>query len=208
MPDASFQHRFYLGPCRPGGDPTVAHRYWRECHRQTVGGTDYLLGYVQNRPLASWWDRIPYLVCAETWFATREDEAAFYAAEYFSTVIVPDEHRIIDRAASWNAAVVAAEILRDGARGPWRAMAFGGDREELDAAGPEFTHVEALQLRRPVRDGDEPVLLSAWTADRDAADALAVALGGVAFVANPVPVVGPPAPGWEAAAEVDGAFAA
>src|ERR1035437_3718160 len=148
----TIQHRVYLGPCRAGGDPAVAHRYWRECHCQTVRGTDFLTGYVQNRPLAEWWDRVPFLVCAETWFSTRGHEAAFYDAEYFATVIVPDERRIIDRDTSWSSSVARVEVLRDGDRATWRVLSFGAARSGLDAVPAAFSRTELLNLRRPVPD--------------------------------------------------------
>lgn len=203
----ALQHRIYLGPCRPGGDPREAHRYWRESHRQTVRGTDHLLGYVQNRPLAAWWDRVPFLVCAETWFATRADEAAFYEADYFFKVIVPDEERIIDRDASWNSAVAGVDVLTDGDRATWRVMSFGGPRERFDDALAGFSRAEVLQLRRPVPGQGDPHVLSAWTDDAGAAADLAGRLGGLTFVANPVPVVAPPVRGWDLAHEDAAAFA-
>lgn len=206
MPDAALQHRIYLGPCRPGSSPADAHRYWRETHRQTVRGTDHLQGYVQDRPLPEWWDRVPFLVCAETWFASRADEASFYEADYFFKVIVPDEQRIIDRDASWNSAVSGVEVVRDGDRAAWRVMSFGGPRDDFEAAAAGLSRAEVLHLRRPAPGQEEPVLLSAWTEDPEAAEALARRLGGLTFVANPVPVVAPPVPGWELARADPDAF--
>lgn len=194
------QHRLYLGPVRPDGDPADCHRYWRLNHRQTVRGADFLLGYVQNRLLPTSWN--PYLVCAETWFETRADEAAFYDAEYFHTVIIPDELRIIDRDASWNSAVTRIDVQQPGPRGPWRALCFGASPEVAAGAA----RVEVIGLRRPVRDGDEPHAVSAWTGTRAEAEEIAARAGGISFAANAVPVVGPPEDGWEAVAEVDGAF--
>jgi hypothetical protein len=186
---AAPQHRFYVGPIKVGLSPAEASGYWHREHVKIVPDLPRLTGYVQNRPLPPWRDAIPLLACAETWYASREDERFSYESDFYSETIVPDEERFIDRSTSWTSAVAATELRNDAPRGAFRLIAIGGDPDALDLRPEE--RVEVLRLRQAPSPTEETVL-SVWTGDRGRADLLAPAAGGLSFVSESVAVVAPP----------------
>jgi uncharacterized protein (TIGR02118 family) len=188
----TLQHRMHLGPPRPGAALEEAQRHWREHHPLVVKDLPGLRGYVQNRLLRTWWRRLPYFVCAESWFASREAEAEALSGRHYREVVAPDEARILERERAWSSPVSALELLRDGPRAPLRVLAFGGSAERL--AGTETaSRAEVLYVRKPPPGVAAPHVVSAWVDDAALADELASALGGLAFVCAPVAVVAPPA---------------
>lgn len=197
---APSQHRIYLGRGHAGADPAAAHEHWRARHSKVVRARmPHLGGYVQDRPLERYWTSLPFLVCAETWFADRDDEQAAYASDAFRDEVAVDELNVITPERAWNAAVREIETLREGPRSRYRVLGFG---RAIDAdAHPAFGLVERLHLRRPTPDDGAPVIASAWTDDRDAALHLADELGGLTMVVEPVAIVVPDVAGWDARAE-------
>jgi uncharacterized protein (TIGR02118 family) len=191
----NLQHRVHLGPPRPGAAIEDAQRHWHERHPRLVRELPGLCGYVQNRPLPTWWHRLPYIVCAETWFASRTAEAEALAGEHYRNVVVPDEARILLREHAWSSPVTRVEVVQDGPRTALRMLAFGGSRERLAAATPAG-RIEVLHLRRPPTPDLAPEVLSVWSEDELVAGELAGAVGGVAFVSAPVALVAPPGEGW------------
>lgn len=198
------QHRIYLGRPHTGADCADLERagwHWRHRHSRVVRDMPLLNGYVQNRPLEEWWGRMPFLVCAETWFASREDEHASYASDYYRDVIAVDERNVIPPEGAWNSSVERIEELRPGERAAFRVLGFG--QELPGEVGDAFTRVELLHVRRPTPDG-APHVFSAWTDDRDAAVALARGLDGLAFACEAAAIVVPDVDGWERRASDDG----
>jgi hypothetical protein len=110
------QHRILMSPVAEGVSLAGAHRHWREQHSQIVPGIDGINGYVQNRPLPEWWEQIPVLVCAESWFPSADAEKGAYASQYYCDVIAPDEARFIARDRAWHSAITAVDLLLDGPR--------------------------------------------------------------------------------------------
>ncbi len=189
------QHRLYVGPPVAGRPLDELSAYWHHEHRKVAPGLPELLGYVQNRPLPGWLERIPYLTCAETWYASFEAEHRSYASNYYRDVVVPDEERFIDRAGSWHSPVTATRVLRDGPRSSLRVLAIGGDVERLGEP-VSGDRLELLDLHRDPPVAGPKVVVSLWTDDALLADVAAAQLGGIAFVTRPVPIVDPPLPGW------------
>jgi hypothetical protein len=184
-----------MSPVADGASFAGAHRHWREQHAQIVPDIAGINGYVQNRPLPEWWERVPVLVCAESWFPSPDAEKAAYASEYYGDVIVPDEERFIARDRAWHSLISGGDLLVDGPRASLRVLGFGsGPRAAGELGG--WDRVEILHLRRDPPDGGEPLLLSAWTDDSERASALASGLEGVAFVTAPEVIVEPPDDGW------------
>jgi hypothetical protein len=132
--DPSRQHRFMVGPVRPGRTTADASEHWHSRHSKIVPGLPHLRGYVQNRPLSPWREQIPLLACAETWYETRDDEQESYASDYYRETIIPDEERFIDRSSSWTSVVEATEVREDERAGRLRVIAIGGDLAVLDRA--------------------------------------------------------------------------
>jgi hypothetical protein len=149
---------------------------------------------VQDRPLEAWWGRIPFVVCAESWFDSRDDEATAFGSAHYRSTVIPDEERIIARDRAWSTPVTGVDLLRDGERRALRVLSFGGRPEAL-AAATTVARAEVLHLHRPPPAVAEPVVLSAWTDDEAVAAGLADRLGGLAFVATPFAVLAP-GPGW------------
>lgn len=192
---ATSMHRILMAPVATGVPPADAHRHWRDRHSQVVPKIDGLVGYVQNRPLPEFWDR-PYLVCAESWFTSREAESDAYASGYYRDTVVVDEERFIDRERAWHSPIVATRVILDGPRFGFRALVFGAEGGDL--ADGDWSRVESLELRRPIAAGLAPTILAAWSADRDAALGLVDRDDGHSFVAAPEAVV-PPGPEWRGA---------
>lgn len=193
-PPAMAQHRFYVGPIQAGLSPKEAGEYWYHRHSQIVPGLPRLGGYVQNRPLPPWRERIPLLACAETWYHSREDEQFSYASDYYRDTIVPDEERFIDRSSSWTSAVASVEVLKDGPPGGLRVIGIGADPAVLGETLAD-ERVEAIRLLRPPTPAESTVV-AVWTNERDRADQLANTLGGLAFVSESVAIVTPAVSPW------------
>jgi hypothetical protein len=191
------QHRILLGARRPGVDPQACARHWHDAHPLVVRDIPHIAGYVQNRPLTGQAQNAGFSVCAESWFPSRELERAGYASAHYRDVVAPDEERFIDRAASWNSAVVGVEVLREGARRCLRVLAFGAEPGQLLAADCA-TRVEILHLHRAPPGQRRALALSAWLRDVDAARGLAARLSGLTLVTAPVAPLDPPEPGWRA----------
>ncbi len=191
------QHRIYLGRPHSGADPVPAHRHWRHRHSRVVRESmPHLAGYVQNRPMERYWGRLPYLACAETWFAGRDDERAAYASAAFRDVVAVDERHVITPDDAWNSSVERVEVVRPGQRGGFRVLGFGhAAPADADAA---FARVETLRLRAATPGDGAALIASLWTADREAAIAAVGRFGGLAFVAEPAAVVAPPDEDWSA----------
>ena len=188
----TLQHRMHLGPPRPKMPMDAAQRHWRERHGDVVRELPGLCGYVQNRPLKHWWARIPYIVCAESWFESRDAETAAFTGPYYRDVVAADEARFIVRESAWSSPVAEVEVVQDAPRETLRVLAFGGSADV--PAGP--SRCEILHLRKQPPGVASPGVVSMWTDDADVAEALAGRLGGLAFVTAPVAVVPPPAAVW------------
>jgi hypothetical protein len=189
-----YSHRMLVAPCAAGLEAADSQDHWRERHSLIVPDIDDLAGYVQNRPLPEWWDRLPFVVCADTWFVSREAERVAYASPYYLDDIVTDEARFIDRDAAWQSPVVGAEVHLDGPLARYRVLAFGAGAAAPGLDG--FSRVERVALRRPAPGAAVPDLLSAWTDELERATALADRCGGTAYVAEPALVVPPPVGTW------------
>lgn len=187
------QHRMILAAPRPAMDPSDAAAHWIERHGDVVRGLPHICGYVQDRPLASWSDRTGYIVCTESWWPSRETEAEAFGSDHYRDVVGVDEARFMDRETSWTSVVADVEILRDGPRGALRVLAFGAPTVTAGEV-PGTGLAEILHLRRVPPDGTVPEVLSVWFDDPAEADALAEALGGLAFVTRPTVIIKPP--GW------------
>jgi alkylhydroperoxidase family enzyme len=194
MPTAG-QHRIVLAQCRREAIPSEANKHWRDVHSQIIRGANLILGYVQNRPLPDWWEAAPAFTCAETWFASRDEETAFMAHDFFSSVVQPDENRVVDQATAWHSSISEVEVSSEGARGKWRVLCFGGDRKAFLESVPGGTS-KVLHVCKDTPGGGLRHVLSWWTDDRCAATDYAPTLDGISFVANPVAVIAPPTAGW------------
>lgn len=197
MSVAPLRHRIFLAPGRPGVAPADVHGHWCEHHAGLMRGLPHLLGYVQNRPLASWWAQLGYAACSELWFADRERERAAFDSPWYREQITRDELRTFARDDAWSAVVTAVEPLAEGPAAGFRALAFGGAVELLDGTLPG-SRVDLLRLARPAPGTVAPVVVSAWCAQEAQARFLAQRLGGIAFVAEAAPVVVPPVAPWAA----------
>ena len=72
---------------------------------------------MQNRPLKHWWTRVPYIVCAESWFESRDAETAAAAGPYYRDVVAADEARfIVARESTWSSPVIEVEVVQGAPR--------------------------------------------------------------------------------------------
>jgi hypothetical protein len=113
--------------------------------------------------------------------------------------VAADEEQFIDRAASWNSAIVDVEVVVDRPRARYRLLAFGSPRASLSAVGVDG-RIDVLTLQRPPPVGHAQSVLSIWSEDLDALLALVDERAPLAFIAEPVAIVVPPVPGWDAPA--------
>ena len=172
------QHRIILVETGPGLPVAEAHRHWHERHADVYLPTPLLAGYVQNRPLAEEWERLgSRSICSETWFADHDAEKASFASEYYRETVMPDERRFLDRESAWMGRFLDEPPWPDPLP-RYRVLAFGAE-----LAGGATATVDRSPL----------TVASLWLDDRDEALALARAVDGHAFAAEPAVLRPPPA---------------
>ena len=189
------QHRIFLAPIAPCVSWAEVQAHWRTNHEAIMLELPGLAGYVQNRPRPEWWTRMPYVACAETWFADRDAERAGFDSEWYHREVEADEARMFAREAAWSSPVVETTTLREGSTARFRALAFGGSEERL-AGFLLDGRAEALRLLHEPPGGGAPVVISVWTEHEELAGAIAARLGGIAFVAEPAAALPPPQSPW------------
>lgn len=193
------QHRIFLAPLLSGSDREQGLRHWVDRHAGVFAATPGLRGYVQHRPVGSYWATAPF-VCSETWFDDRDAERAAFTSPYYAGEVTADERRFVDRPAAW-----AGRVTRQrpaGRLAALRVLAFGVEPDLLPSGHQGSTDV--LELATVPPGCAVPVASCVWTDDEDVATGLAAALAGhgrTVFVARPAAVVPPPVPPWAAARE-------
>jgi hypothetical protein len=198
-------HKIFLVPFLADYSMAAGNRAWREEHAPIWLRAPGLRGYVQNRPVPQWWDRLPAIACAEDWFDTREAERALHQSDYYRDTVVPDEQRMFRREGAWVSTVTDVEVLSEGPPQAFRVLSLGAPRpspESVRGVG----RVELLHVRHIPPLCAHPHVLSVWLSEYERADRLARTLGGLAFVATAEPLLAPPVAPWavEGARRPDG----
>ncbi len=198
---AALVHRVFLAPIKPGLDAVSAHRHWTERHAGVFAKTPRLAGYTQNRPLPEAWPARTHL-CAEAWFASREDEAAGWGSDYYRTEVTQDEWRFVDRPNAWVSRI--NPLARATATRRYRVLAFGHTPVTAAAVSTPVADwdpagLDVFELATPPPSRGPRSLLGLWTDDLVLARRVAADLGPQALLARPVPVVPAPEPPWTAA---------
>jgi hypothetical protein len=188
-------HKIFLAPFVAKLSMGDGQRLWEQDHGPIWLGSPGLRGYVQNRPVRAWWDRMPRLACAEDWFESREDEQALHQSEYYRQTVLPDEERMFSRENAWVSTVTGVEVLRPGDAQAFRVLSFGAERPDVSRLAGTG-RAELLHLRRPAPLSSSPLVLSVWTAALDEARVLAETIGGFAFVVAPAALRPPPLAPW------------
>ncbi|HEY1510180.1 MAG TPA: EthD domain-containing protein [Solirubrobacteraceae bacterium] len=188
-------HKIFLVPFAEGWSVTDGNRVWQEEHAPIWLKSPGLRGYIQNRPIPEWWERMPAVACAEDWFDSREDEAALHETAYYREIVRPDEERMFKRENAWVSTVSSVEVVRDGEMGPFRVLSFGGGPPS-EAALLSEERVEYLHLRRSPPLCTSPVIVSAWASTIELARELSRRLGGFSIVAKPAVLLAPPVSPW------------
>ena len=165
------QHRIILVDTRPASPSPRRTGTGTSGTRTSTSPTPLLAGYVQNRPLEEEWERLgSRSICSETWFADHDAEKASFASDYYRDdrharrAALPRPRERVDGPLPRRAAV---------ARPARRATACS--RSGQSSAGASDATVD----RPPV------TVASVWLDDRDEALALARAVDGHAFAAEP-----------------------
>jgi hypothetical protein len=188
-------HKIFLVPFLADCSMADGQRLWQDEHAPIWLRAAKLRGYVQNRPVPEWWNRMPAVACAEDWFDSRDDETTLHRTDYYREAVVPDEQRMFNRDNAWASTVVAIEVVRDGPTQSFRVLSFGAvppRQRSLLGDG----RIEVLHLRRAPPLSSRPLVVSAWSPTVEGATRIAEGLGGFAFVASPAPLMRPPVAPW------------